>query len=79
MKNTQPAHYYDLNHEHQRDVHREANIKSFPQRIGKQAGKLVADFLDGILFLFLVDRSPGSGRLPAVPPSSELSPAIHPK
>ena len=76
MKNTQPAHISDRNPEQQSNVHREAYIKSFSQRTGEQAGKLIGDFLDGILFLFLVNRSPGSVRSPAVSPSSELAPAV---
>lgn len=76
MKNTQPAHFSDINPEYQSNVHREAYIKSFSQRTGEQAGKLIGDFLDGILFLFLVNRSPGSVRSPAVSPSSELAPAV---
>ena len=60
MKSTNPTYFSDLNHEPQSDEHREAYIKSFSQQTGEQAGKLVADFLAGILFLLLVDRSRSS-------------------
>ena len=79
MKNTQPAHFSDINPEYQSNVHREAYIKSFSQRTGEQTGKLIGDFLDGILFLFLGNRSPGSVRSPAGHPSSELAPVVPPK
>ena len=76
MKTPQSTNFTDLNLEHHNDVQQAAYIKSFSQRTGEQAGKLVADFIDGILFLFFVDRSLGSVRSLAVPHSSELSPAV---
>jgi excisionase family DNA binding protein len=79
MKSTNPTNSSDLHYELQSGALGETYIKSFSQRTGEQAGKLIADFLDGILFLFLVNRSPGSVRSPAVPPRSKLSPAVPPK
>ena len=76
MKNTQTAHFSDINPEYQSNVHREAYIKSFSQRTGEQVGKLIGDFLDGLLFLFLVNRSPSSLRSQGIATSSELAPAV---
>src|SRR5450759_4849613 len=76
MKNPQSINFTDLNLKDQSGAQGEAFIKSFSQRTGEQAGKLVADFLDGILFLFLSDRSHSSARSPLVPPGSVMSPAI---
>lgn len=65
MKSTNPTNSSDLHHELQSGALGETYIKSFSQRTREQAGKLIADFLDGILFLFLVNRSPSSVRSPA--------------
>jgi excisionase family DNA binding protein len=79
MKYPQSTNFTDLSQEHHSDVHREAYIKSFSQRTGEQAGQLIGNFLDGILFLFLAERSPRSVRSPVVTPGSELSPAFSAK
>ena len=79
MKSTNPTNLSDLHQELLSGTLGETYIKSFSQRTGEQAGQLVADFLTGILFLFLVGRLQGSVRSLAVPSSSELAPAVPPK
>jgi excisionase family DNA binding protein len=79
MKNPQSINFTDLNLKDQSGTQREAYIKSFSQRTGEQAGQLIANFLDGILSIFLADRSRSSSRSPIIPPSFVLSSTVPPK
>ena len=79
MKNPQSTNFTDLNLKDHSGAQREAYIKSFSQRTGEQAGHLIANFLDGILSLFLAEGSRSAVRSPVVPPSFVLSPTVPPK
>lgn len=79
MKNPQSINYTDLNLKDHSGTQREAYIKSFSQRTGEQAGQLIANFLDGILSLFLAEVSHSAIRSPVVPPGSVMSPAVPPR
>jgi excisionase family DNA binding protein len=79
MKNQQSINFTDLNLKDHSDTQREAYIKSFSQRTGEQAGQLIANFLDGILSLFLAEGSRSAVRSPVVPPGSVMSSAVPPR
>lgn len=77
MKSTNPTNLSDLHHELQSGALGETYIKSFSQRTGEQAGHLITNFLQGILFLFLVDRLPRSAQPPAGTPNSDKLMTAH--
>jgi len=79
MKNPQSINFTDLNLKDHSGAQRQAYIKSFSQRTGEQAGQLIANFLDGILSLFLAVGSRNAVRSPVVPPGSVMSPAVPPR
>ena len=68
MSKVNPIHFIDnLTQEH-----RESDIRSFSQRIGEDAGQLVANFLAGILVLLVADKPlPVPVRMSAVSQGSE--------
>ena len=79
MKNQQSINFTDLNLKDHSGAQREAYIKSFSQKTGEQAGQLLANFLEGILSLFVADRSYTGARPSVGSPGSELSPAVPPR
>jgi hypothetical protein len=79
MKNKQSINFPDLNLRDYGSAQQEAYIKSFSQRTGEQAGHLLANFLEGILSLFVADRSYTGARPSVGSPGSELSPAVPPR